>query len=150
MKRHSRIAGVFLIIVGVLIMVDSYFELKLGNFRHPDSGFLPFWYGLGLVVLSMVLVLTHLGADKEPLPFWSKGQWVRPLMAVIIVLIYSLILESLGYVLSTFLFLLSWEAIIEREKWGKTLSICVLGTLAMYVIFERLLGVPLPTGILGL
>ncbi|OIQ07704.1 tripartite tricarboxylate transporter TctB family protein [Moorella thermoacetica] len=150
MKKHLRLAGIFIIIVGIAIMIDSYTELKLGNFHHPDSGFLPFWYGLGLVIFSTALVINNLGSDVKPMPFWQKRQWLKPLVAALIVMVYSVVMEGIGYILSTFLFLLAWQAILEREKWLKTLSISVIGTIAMYLIFEHMLGVPLPAGILSL
>lgn len=150
MKKHLRVAGIFIIIVGLAVMFNSYTELKMGDFHHPDSGFLPFWYGLGLVILSAVLVITNLGTGGKPTPFWQKGQWLKPLIAALTVLVYGVIMEGVGYILSTFLFLLIWQAILEREKWLKTISISVIGTIAMYLIFEHLLGVPLPAGILAL
>ncbi|WP_406677879.1 tripartite tricarboxylate transporter TctB family protein [Moorella sp. ACPs] len=150
MQKHLRIAGVFIIIIGIAVMINSYTELKLGDFHHPDSGFLPFWFGLALVFFSSLLVLQNLKTIDESVPFWKKGQWIKPLIAVLSVLVYGMIMELAGYLLSTLLFFLTWQAIIERERLVKTISISILGTIVMYLIFERWLGVPLPQGVLGL
>jgi hypothetical protein len=149
-KKHIRTTGVFLIIVGVAIMVDSVMVLKLGNYHNPDSGFLPFWYSLLMVIFSLVLVISNLGADDRPQPFWESLQWVNPLIAVIIIGLYGFIMEKLGYLLATFIFLLVWEKLLEHEKWLKTLVISVFGTISLYLIFEHMLGVPLPAGIFAL
>jgi hypothetical protein len=57
-------------------------------------------------------------------------------------------MEPLGYMLSTFIFLVAWQFAIEREKWLKTGAIAIIGTVAMYAIFSYLLRVPLPEGLL--
>jgi hypothetical protein len=149
-KRHERIAGIFLIIVGIATAIYSYYELKLGEFRHPDSGFLPFWCGLALIIFSIVWIKSNWGPVDNPVPFWEKSQWIKPLIAVVAMLVYGWSMEGIGYLLSTFIFLLAWEAIIEREKWFKTLVISIVGTTVMYFLFERMLGVPLPPGVFAL
>ncbi|MGI6285340.1 tripartite tricarboxylate transporter TctB family protein [Neomoorella humiferrea] len=150
MKKHLRTTGLFLIIVGVALMVDSVVVLKLGNYHHPDSGFLPFWYSLLLVIFSLALVISNLGADGRPQPFWGTLQWVKPLIAALIIGLYGVIMEEIGYMLATFIFLLAWETFLEHEKWLKTLVISVIGTISLYLIFEHMLGVPLPAGIFAL
>lgn len=150
MKRHERIAGLFLLLVGVAVAIDSYFSLGFGSFLVPGAGFLPFWYGVALAVLSAIWVLGNRGPEENPIPFWEKGHWVRPVIAFIAMVVYGWLMDKLGYVLSTFLFVIAWQQLIEREKWGKTLLISVLGTAAMYLLFGHFLRVPLPQGILPL
>lgn len=150
MKRHERIAGLFLLLVGVAVAVHSYFSLGFGSFLVPGAGFLPFWYGVALAILSAIWVLGNRGPEENPVPFWDKGQWVRPTIAFLAMLAYGWLMDKLGYVLSTFLFVIAWQQLIERERWGKTLLISVLGTAAMYILFGRFLRVPLPQGIFPL
>jgi uncharacterized MnhB-related membrane protein len=56
----------------------------------------------------------------------------------------------LGYILSTLIFLVSWQLMIEREKLLKTAIITIVGTAIMFFLFYYLLGVPLPEGILSI
>lgn len=150
MKKHERLAGLLLIAVGIVAAVHSYLNLKLGAIRHPDSGFMPFWASVLLVVFSAAWVFQSWGPDERPAPFWGKGEWTRPLLSCAMMVLYGLTLERIGYVTSTLVFLLAWQFLVEREKWRKATLISVVATAAMYVMFVKLLGVPLPTGFIGL
>jgi hypothetical protein len=79
---------------------------------------------------------------------WEPGEWVSPVIALVIIIAYAVGLEILGYVTSTLLFLVAWQVFVERESWRKTAIIAFIGTAVMYALFSFLLGVPLPTGLL--
>lgn len=87
---------------------------------------------------------------NESEPLWSGGNWLRPALAVGTMVVYATLMEDMGYVLSTLLFLISWQVLIEREKWRKTAIIAIIGTVSMYIIFVYFLKVSLPEGILGI
>ena len=72
------------------------------------------------------------------------------LLSVAIMFTYAALMETLGYTLSTLVFLVAWQVLIEHEKWRKTAIIAIVGTASMYVIFVYLLGVALPDGIFGI
>ena len=143
-------AGLFLAAAGIAAAVHSYLNLKLGKLSHPDSGFMPFIASCVLVIFSATWVLTSLGPDEEPEPFWGKGEWLRPLLALVLMIGYGLTMEPLGYLLSTLAFMLAWQFLVERAKPGAAAVISVISTAAMYLVFARLLGVPVPAGILAL
>ncbi len=150
MKKYERITGMIFILIGVADMIYSVFTLSLGNFHKPGPGFFPLLCGLVLVIFSAIWIFTKKEGDEEEKPFWEKGQWVKPLIAVVVITVYGAIMEDVGYLLSTFVFLLAWQIFIEREKWVRTLLISVIGTITMYFLFIYLLGVPLPEGILSI
>lgn len=151
MKRYERVMGVLLILIGLAVMYYSYFVLQLGAFNHPGPGFMPFWCGLSVVILSAVWLFGNRKPDENPRPlFGKKGQWVRPLIALAVLIGYAAIMESLGYILSTLIFLLTWQFAVEREKWVRGMVISAVTTAGMYVLFIYLLKVALPTGIFAL
>jgi hypothetical protein len=86
--------------------------------------------------------------DKNTPVLWDKGIWVAPVIAMVLIAAYTFGLETLGYCVSTFIFLAAWQVIIVHEKWLKTGIIAVVGTVTMYVLFCYLLGVPVPEGLL--
>ena len=151
MKKFERITGFIFILFGIAAMLYSAISLGLGNVKLPGPGFFPFICGICLVVFSSSwLIASRKEKDEENLPFWGKGEWVRPLLAVIITSFYGAVMEGLGYIIATFLFLAIWQLIVEREKWSKTAIIAVVGTIVMYLLFQYLLSVPLPEGLISI
>lgn len=120
----------------------------MGSFRHPGSGFLPFGLSLILIILSLILIATRLGGRKEPTPFWPEHTWLRPLLGIIILFAYAASIGKFGFLITTLLFLFFWMGIIERLRWFKVVTISVVVTAALYIIFGKLLEVPLPVGFL--
>lgn len=148
MKKHNRIAGLFIVALSLAIMYYSAFTLRLGTLRNPNSGFVPFVCATVMLGCAIVYVLANLGADENPQPLWAQGAWKRPLLAVLLLLGYALLFEPLGYVVSTLAFAVAWQAIVERANWKVIAIFGVTSTLFMWALFEKLLRVPLPGGIL--
>jgi putative tricarboxylic transport membrane protein len=122
--------------------------LSMGSFRHPGSGFLPFGLSLILIVLSLILIFSRLGKGKISKPFWPDHAWLRPLLGVGILFIYAAVIGQLGFLLTTLLFLLVWMKVIEQLRWFRVISISIAVTASLYLIFGKLLEVPLPMGFL--
>ncbi|MFZ5814419.1 MAG: tripartite tricarboxylate transporter TctB family protein [Bacillota bacterium] len=149
MKRYERIAGLLLLAVGTAAALYSVFYLKFGTLKRPDSGMMPFLAGSVLALFSALWLWAGRGRDESPQPFWEKGEWVRPALALGLLLLYAVTMEWIGYLLSTLLFLGGWQVLVERERWLRAAIVTVVGTAGMYLLFARLLGVPVPPGIFG-
>jgi putative tricarboxylic transport membrane protein len=120
----------------------------MGKFRHPGPGFLPFGLAILLSILSLSLILRRSGKGSGRDAFWPERTWVRPLMGVIVFVVYSFLLGKLGFLPTTFLFLLLWMGAIEHIGWRTLLILSTAVTAAVYAIFGYLLEVPLPMGFL--
>lgn len=149
MKRYERLAALFLILVGITTGLHAWLNLGLGNLQLPDSGFMPFLGSLLLIGCSLIWLLGNLGPDSAPVPFWAGRDWLRPLLSVLLMLFYAWSIDWLGYLLATLVFMLTWQLGIERERWQKAGLIALASTAVMYLLFAKLLAVPLPTGILS-
>jgi len=136
---------------GVLICLSSL-HLSLGDFHNPGPGFLSFFAGLVLAVFSLV---THLqarkhsasGKEKDSKPIWTNRQnGFKMVLTVIALLVYSLLMNYLGFLVSTFLFLVFILRIIKPQRWPVALVGALLVSLAFYGIFELGLQSHLPKG----
>lgn len=143
MKKYERLTAMLVVAGGVLIMIYAWHSLKLGSIHMPDAGLMPFLCGAGLAVLGVIwaLMLQLAREEKEEA---EKVLWHRPLISLLLMVIYGWAMEAVGYITSTVLFMIAWQQIIEREKWVKTIVIAVLGTIAMYALFVLFLKVPVP------
>ena len=120
----------------------------MGKVKHPGPGFLPFGLALCLIVLSLALIIKSWKRNPSPTPFWPQRTWLRPLLGVAIFIFYALVIQRLGFLLSTLLFLLIWMRLIERVRWRTLIGISIGTTAGLYFIFVFFLEVPLPTGFL--
>jgi len=150
--KQEIIAGIVLLLFGLAIVVYSSQKLMFGSFSKPGSGFFPIICGYGISLAALIWILPGLitrsiGSDR----LWPKGEfaWKNALIAMILLAVYAVTTDLLGYVLATFVFMALWQIIIVREKWWKILLISGLSTASVYVLFILLLRIYVPKGPLG-
>lgn len=161
MGRMDRISSVVLIVLGLFVAYYSYNFLKLGRMISPDAGFIPFFIGIALIILGLIWFFNDVRAWKtaeqckdksdaknEPAEVSRRNIYLfRLLPAVLLIILYAWFFEKIGYILSTFLFMIGWQKIVERERWMRTAVIAVLCAGAMYGLFSHLLKIALPAGL---
>jgi hypothetical protein len=75
----------------------------------------------------------------------------RQLVTVLVALaVAALLVPLLGFLVSFFLFSLFVSAVVERRAWLPSLIVSAVAIAAVYGVFVGFLGVPLPTGLLGI
>jgi putative tricarboxylic transport membrane protein len=145
-------SSLFWILIGILFCLGG---LHYGIRRSgiPGPGFLPFVTGLVLVALSLILLVSRLLQRKdtaastvEPMP---GGQALQRILIVLGALcLYVLILEPMGFMVTTLLFMMALLR-LEPRKWMFILLVSISATAFFFVLFKVLLRVPLPAGVLG-
>jgi len=151
MKKFDLLSSTFWLVVGFLICEESY-RIHLGNFRNPGPGFLPF--GSGFVLGGLALVIMINGWRKrvgERKAFWEeRNRWPKVAMTLVFIFVYGLLLEPLGFLLTTFLIMGFLLRLIEPQRWRTVIAGAVLSALGSYLIFQVWLEVELPKGFLGI
>ena len=150
MKNRDLISGIFWIGFGAVFVIGG---LQQGLVRQgiPGPGSLPFIVGLISIGLSLVVVVQALTKESIPLKkfFPEKSSLRKLILALVSIVGYGLLLKSLGFMLTTFLFLVCVLALVGREKWVTALSFSLLTAVLSYLLFTAL-QVELPRGILGI
>lgn len=127
-------------------------DLGLGSAHDPGSGFVLFWAGLLLAALALVQLATAVrgGGDGAAIGgLWRGADWRKPLLAVVVLTGYAAALQPLGFLVSTALFLLILLLAIEPTRPPVAVLLAVGTSAAVWGLFDRLLGVGLPRGVLG-
>lgn len=124
-------------------------RLPFGTARNPGPGFLPWWGGLALGVLALVLLGQALRARPAAGPAAERGRLLKVGGLLAVLAAYVLVLEPLGYPVSTFLLVLFMLRVVEPYRWAVALGVAALAALGSYVVFAVWLQVPLPPGPLG-
>ncbi len=117
---------------------------KLASTVGPAS--MPRLWIYGLWFFSSWLIVQTL-RGKNPTENHTGGSVLQPLKLITLMLGYLVIIQYVGYYLSTFLFLLTGTYMMKYRKHVVIWAV-VIGFVAFsYLIFYRVLQVPLPRGI---
>jgi putative tricarboxylic transport membrane protein len=140
--------ALFWVALGILVCYGAT-QLGLGSVTEPGPGFIFFWSGLILVILSLMALAESLGSSEEIAEETGAMNWVKIGLVLLSLVLYAFFLERLGFVITTFVlltFLLSW---IERTNWAQSLGVATAAALGSFAIFELWLKIRLPRGIFG-
>jgi putative tricarboxylic transport membrane protein len=149
LKKGDVISGAVLAALGVFIITQArawdYYTLD-----GPGPGFVPFWYGVAMVVLSLLLVLNAARADSDG---ESKAvDWPGTGRAMTVWLAFALsvgLMDFLGFLISFALLAFFLVAVIFRRPVITAAVVAVTSALAFHLIFPVALSVSLPIGPFG-
>lgn len=151
MRRANITVALALASVSIFLLFEAG-RFNFGTLRVPQTGFFPKTLVTLLLLLSLVLLVQALRdkaierrAGKIPAEGWFRiGATLATLVG------FALVLEWLGFLLSTFLLMVLLLRAIEAPQWSKVIVVALVTALVSYGIFAWLLGVPLPAGVLGI
>lgn len=151
MSRADRVAGILLLLFAVWFGVAAR-RYPYWSETGPGSGFLPFWLSLAMGVLAVLLLLTAARPGSPADEAWvPRGRSLLRLIAVAVTtVLFTLVLDRLGMILGSGVFLFVLLRLVEGYSWARSLAIAAGGAAGMYLLFVRWLGVPFPTGPLGI
>ena len=148
MGKADRISSIFWLVFAVIVSIESR-RLGMGTLHRPGPGFLFFWAGIFLAIMSLI-VLVKAWTTKEAGRSILGGKNIFKICCVIASLfLYGLVMERLGFIPVTLLLFLFLLGVMERKSWVFTILVSVAVTAAAYVIFEVLLQSQLPRGMLA-
>jgi putative tricarboxylic transport membrane protein len=146
------------IFAATLVLAAVYFyatsqipSLEIGDPLGPKA--FPRLLGIGLLITAGVLLMEILRARKAPPPATGEAaeeppHW--PLLAGVVAwtAAYFAVFTTLGFIVSTTLYLLGMTAWFNRGRWTMNILTSVLFSAGSYFMFTKLLGVTLAQGVL--
>jgi len=147
LKNGEFVSGAVLAALGVFIIMEAWQWEYLGP-DGPGPGFFPLWYGVGLLVLSVTLMVVH--ARQAPAPE-SRGMagTGRAFATWAALVVCVALLKVLGFIVAFSLLTLFIVQVLYRQPFGKALAVAVGGAIGFYLLFDVALNVALPAGKLG-
>jgi putative tricarboxylic transport membrane protein len=159
MLTRDFVGGVATIVIGAVYL---YFAYQLRVSALDDSmgpGGLPRIYGWLLVGLGSILVIQALVARSLAAPAGAepvKGEWdgqgrkvAYAAGLLVIAMGYIFIVESVGYLLSVGLLIVTTAFYLGAGFSGRLVAIGIGGAVFLYAMFVSLLGVRMPAGMLA-
>jgi putative tricarboxylic transport membrane protein len=152
MKKADMITGVVLLALSGFVIQEAWRMPSSATFG-PGAGFLPFWLGILLAVMASILFVTAWRRQATEIDNNSIFPGKQALLAITFVLVglavYIFLIEVLGYLVDTFLFIVFLMKAVEREKWPLTLMVAVSTTAVLFITFQILLQITLPSNMFG-
>jgi putative tricarboxylic transport membrane protein len=149
LRNGEIVSGAVLAALGLYIIVEARQWEYLGP-DGPGPGFFPMWYGIGLVILSAALIVTHLqDAAPAPAAAGDSSRKGRALAAWLALVACVALLKPLGFLIAFGLFSLFLVRFLYGQPLGRALAVSGGGTAGFYLLFDVALNVALPKGFLG-
>jgi putative tricarboxylic transport membrane protein len=151
MGKFDRISGFFWLLFSLFISFESY-RLGLGTVNQPGPGFLFFWTGIVVAILAITVIVKsfkRLSQEEVTDKAFGRSNVKKVVFVLAALFIYALIMELLGFFISTLFLFIFLLGVIEKKKWWFAVGVSVLVTILSYLLFETGLQSQLPKGILG-
>ena len=152
MRKAEISVSLAFMLLGVIVVADS---IRLGfmwGMSGPESGFFPFYLGVGVVISSVIVFFNAFTQYKKE----GAGKPLMPpgaLKSILWVLIPStgmvVIMELVGLHIAAALYLVFYMRAVGKIGWVTTLLVGIISPLSLYVIFDKLFLIPLPQGLWG-
>ena len=150
MKTPDQYSSLFWLILGMVI-VGMSLHYGVGSFREPGLGFITFLAGLVLSALSLAVFISsykHREKMEGLRELWAGLEVGKGLYVVFLLVIYALVLKSVGFLISTFILLCLLFRVKAAYRIRSILIMSFLATVVSYLVFQIWLAAQLPKGIL--
>jgi putative tricarboxylic transport membrane protein len=145
--RHLDVySSVFWLVFSIYIAVESY-RLGLGKWDDPGPGYFPF--GAALLFGCMAFVVFVRSLNIGPVSKTDTGQryrWQNVILVLIAMVLYTLLLNSIGFVLCTFLIVVFFVKVVALRRWTSSIMMALYMSIGAYLLFSFFLKAPLPKG----
>lgn len=150
MKKAETVAGLIVLLVGIVLCVEAN-KLDYMVENVPGPGFLPLWVSFGIIVAGGVLTFNAMRGrivDHEPVAWPSAWGWRQVGVLLAALAAALLLLEPLGFLITTTGFMAIVVFSLGVRHWGTLLLAPVAAAGILYLVFAVWLSVPLPAGLL--
>ncbi len=149
MRRTGVISALMLLALALAALLEAG-KLPFGTFSSPQPGFFPLILAIFLGFFSVLLLAQEISQTGGEGGAFLGGValWKRISLAIGALVTFGLLFETLGYLLSTFLFISFLMRAVDRQKWWSVVVVAFCTSLVTYLLFGLLLNTSLPAGIL--
>jgi putative tricarboxylic transport membrane protein len=153
LRNKDELSSLLLLLFSLFVCIGSY-RYSIGSLHKPGPGFFPLWGGIILGFLSLLNLLRvsvkRKRVTEEVGSLKSKKRWKNITLTLITLFAYPSFLPLIGFVLTTFLFIVVLLRFLEPKGWSIVLRTAVGVTIISYFIFQYWLKIQFPKGIFGI
>ena len=138
----------------LLALAAAFSAAALKYYRYwdengPGAAFLPFWLGLVMAGLALLMLLRRPRAADAGADWLPRGEGRKRVLVVMgMTIAFVALLKVLGMILGTALYLAAIIRFVGGHRWWVALAVAVAAAGFNYLVFARWLRVPFPEGVL--
>ena len=153
MKKGDRVFSIICLGISLWLILESSNYHYLVKYT-PGPGFFPFWVGVVLSLFSIMLLIETFrkkGARSlnEPRRLPERPVLYRVGLITLLTAGFALLMTSLGFALSAFLFVSGILFFLERVPAVRSVITGLVMSGCTYLIFEYWMEIGLPVGLFG-
>jgi hypothetical protein len=147
LRNADRVTAALLLAFSVAFAAGALKQYQWWGPGGPGPAFMPFWLGLVMACLAFGLLLRS-WKQQDPGAAWlPRGEGLRDMLVVLgVTVLFVALLNVLGMVIGTAIYLAVLVWYLGRHRWWVTLSIAVGAAFFNWLVFVRWLRVPFPEG----
>lgn len=145
-RRADLLGATFTLLFGAWVIYQASL-LPYKSDYGPGPGFLPLWLGVALCLCGAILLSSSLARgvpDRKWLPDREGARKILLVLGATAAAVAAM--YWVGMNVAVGLYLLFLLRAIDRRPWITTVGVAILSPVALYLIFQRWLLVPLPNG----
>jgi len=148
----GTVEGIVWIGIGFIICLLAL-RFDLGSFHQPGPGFVALLSGLFIAAmgLAMIIARTMSKRRRQMAPgtdhAFRIGAWPRLIYTVALLLAYVILIEPVGFILTTSLLMFALFFDLEKRNYFWSLFFAIATALVSYLVFEVWLHCQLPRGL---
>lgn len=149
----TRVGSLFFLLFSILYFYQSY-NIHLLPGSHYDAmtaRTFPFYLGiLGIVISVLMFALTFIRVDESDLFDWENLKTYdlkKGIYFILAMLLYGFTIRTLGFIISTIIFLIIGFKILEEKRWKIILSTSLGVSVVFWFLLTQVLGVYIEQGL---
>ena len=162
MTTQKEIAGNLVVILFGAVFLAYTTRYPLDTWESPGPAVFPLILGAALTILGAVQLVQaiwksrrkehlgkhgHSGISVREFLFRNAGEG-KALRMIALFILYLLMMQWIGFFVSTFLFTIITSRLTEAKGWGGPIVLSAGVTLFCYLLFEAWLKLSFPRGVL--
>ncbi len=144
--NKRRAGSLIFLVAGVYGFILSL-RIPMGKWNEPGAGIFPLMVSILLCLSGALMFITGKGKIEMDWRAIAKQQWT-PFRVVMLTTGFILGLNPLGYILTASLYMFLLLCWVSRYKLWIASGLAMIFGAGSWYVFEKLLAVPLPRGIL--
>jgi putative tricarboxylic transport membrane protein len=147
-----RLAGLVLLAASVAILFAVFAIPGRGGYSSSGPRFVPLIVAIGLILLTAAfLARTWVRPDMELAERSAEEDaathWATPALLLVAMVAYALLMEPVGYILSTAAFFVPVARLLGSRSLVRDVVIGLVAGVGLFTAFTQYLGVSLPAGL---
>jgi putative tricarboxylic transport membrane protein len=146
MRKGILITGGIFLALGIVYLIQAL-QYDIGPSGQPGPALYPIFAAAVLLAGAIGMIVSAWIRPPAGAIIWPTGREKWRVLAIIAVsLFFAFTLEFIGYFLGSAIVILTCLHVMGMRSWLLKIGLTLVVTILSFLLFDKLLSVPLPTG----